>query len=458
MMTLEQITTAVGGILYTELAVSTEITAVCTDSRAITPGCVFVAWVGERFDGHGFINQSLQAGAVAAICSTLPESLESEKAYILVPDTRLALRDMAKAYRDGFAIPFLQITGSVGKTTTKELIAAVLSVKKKVHKTPANYNNDIGTPLTLFGLRPEHQVAVIETGMNHFGEIRYLAELVQPDIGIISNIGDAHIEFLGSRAGILKAKSELFEGLKPDGIAILNGDDPLLNTIALPQTIIRCGTSEGCDVRVTKMVDLGLDGSTCTVVTAKETYGLHIHALGKHMVYPTTLAVAVGELLGLDKEEIETGVSNYRGVDNRMNVLRLGHNRIVLDDCYNASPQSMEAGLSVLKSTPAKRKVAIIGDMGELGAYTQEAHDTIGRLAGSLGLEKIIVIGIKAIDMAKGAREAGGNVAYFATKDEAYTAIGEEFLPDTMVFVKASHFAMHFEDVVNYLKELDTHD
>lgn len=458
MMTLEQITAAVGGTLYTDLAETTEVAAVSTDSRAITPGCVFVAWVGERFDGHAFIKQSLEAGAVAAICSSLPQQLDPQKAYILVPVTRLALRDMAKAYRNGFPIPFLQITGSVGKTTTKELISAVLSVKKQVLKTPANYNNDIGTPLTLFGLRPEHEVAVIETGMNHFGEIRYLAELVQPDIGIIANIGDAHIEFLGSREGILQAKSELFEGLKSDGIAILNGDDTLLNRVTLPQTILRCGASDHCDVRVTSMTDLGLDGITCTVVTAQNTYDLHVHALGKHMIYPVSMAVAVGELLGLSKAEIEAGVAGYRGIDNRMNVLRLSQNRIVLDDCYNASPQSMEAGLAVLNSTPSQRKIAIIGDMGELGDYTQKAHYTIGHLAGSLGLDAVIAIGTKAVDMAKGAQDAGATVAYFATKEEAYETIGQQFLPDTMVFVKASHFTMHFEDVVNYLKEKDTHD
>ncbi|WP_409968560.1 UDP-N-acetylmuramoyl-tripeptide--D-alanyl-D-alanine ligase [Bengtsoniella intestinalis] len=458
MMTLAQITTAVGGTLHTDLAVTTVVTAVCTDSRAITAGCLFVAWVGERFDGHDFIDQSLEAGAVATICRRLPETLQSEKAYIVVPDTRLALRDMAKAYRDGFEIPFLQITGSVGKTTTKELISAVLSVKKSVHKTPANYNNDIGTPLTLFGLRPEHEVAVIETGMNHFGEIRYLAQFVQPDIGIITNVGDAHVEFLGSRDGILQAKSELFEGLKPEGVAILNGDDTLLNTVQLPQKILRCGTSDHCDIQVTAMTDLGLDGIACTVQTAQNTYELHIHALGKHMIYPVSMAVAVGELLGLSKAEIEAGVAGYRGVDNRMNVVRLGQNRIVLDDCYNASPQSMEAGLAVLKSTPAKRKIAIIGDMGELGDYTQEAHYTIGKLAGSLGLDLVITIGAKAADMEKGARDAGGNVVHFATKEDAYDAIGKAFLPDTLVFVKASHFSMHFEDVVNYLKELDIHD
>ncbi len=458
MMTLAQITTAVGGGLHTDLEETTAITGVCTDSRAITEGCLFVAWVGERFDGHDFIDQSLEAGAIGVICSTLPAVLRPDKAYILVPDTRLALRDMAKAYRDGFAIPFLQITGSVGKTTTKELISAVLSVKKSVHKTPANYNNDIGTPLTLFGLRPEHQVAVIETGMNHFGEIRYLAQFVQPDIGVITNVGDAHVEFLGSRQGILQAKCELFEGLKSEGIAILNGDDPLLNTITRPQTILRCGTCEGCDVRVTDVVDLGLDGITCTVVTTQNTYQLHLYALGKHMIYPASMAVAVGELMGLSKAEIEAGVAGYRGVDNRMNVIRLGHNRIVLDDCYNASPQSMEAGLAVLSSTPAKGKIAIIGDMGELGEYTQTAHYNIGKLAGSLGLDQVIAIGTKAVAMAQGARDAGGNVAYFATKDEAYAAIGKAFLPDTLVFVKASHFSMHFEDVVNYLKELDTHD
>ena len=238
-MTIPEIISAVDGTWLNPRKGAAPVTAVCTDSRKIAPGCLFLPWVGERFDGHDFIDRALDAGAAGCLCARRPELLRPDKFYIQVADTRLALRALASAYRDRFAIPFVQVTGSVGKTTTKEMLAAVLGAKLRVLKTPENFNNDIGTPLTLLGLGPEHQAAVIETGMNHFGEIRYLGEMVRPDIAVISNIGDAHIEHLGSREGILKAKSEIFENLKPEGLAVLNGDDALLNTLDLPDRPLR---------------------------------------------------------------------------------------------------------------------------------------------------------------------------------------------------------------------------
>ena len=261
-MTVKEIAQAVDGVWWNPREGAEPVSAVCTDSRSVQPGSLFIPWKGERFDGHNFIDAALSAGAAGCLCAKLPADLRPDKFYIKVDDTRLALRALASYYRDRFQIPFVQITGSVGKTTTKEMIAAVLGAKYRVLKTPENFNNDIGTPLTLLQLRPEHEAAVIETGMNHFGEIAYLGEMVRPDIAVISNIGDAHIEFLGSREGILKAKSEIFQNLKPDGVAILNGDDPLLNGLDLPFTTIRCGQSAHCNVRVTDILDHGVAGIT----------------------------------------------------------------------------------------------------------------------------------------------------------------------------------------------------
>lgn len=258
-MTLTEIVSAVKGVWWNPGDQIPTVSAVSTDSRKITPGCLFMPWVGEKFDGHQFIDAALDAGAAGCLCAKLPQNIRPDKFYIKVADTRLALRDLASAYRDRFRIPFVQITGSVGKTTTKEMIAAVLGAKLDVLKTPENFNNDIGTPLTLLGLAPEHQAAVIETGMNHFGEIEYLGAMVRPDIAVISNIGDAHIEYLGSREGILKAKCEIFAHLKENGLAVLNGDDALLDTVTLPQRIVRCGQSEHCQVRIHDIVDHGVD-------------------------------------------------------------------------------------------------------------------------------------------------------------------------------------------------------
>lgn len=450
-MTVTEIAAVVSGVWWNPCEQVPAISAVSTDSRNITPGCLFLPWVGEQFDGHNFIDAALDAGAAGCLCAKLPQDIRPDKFYIKVADTRLALRDMASAYRDKFDIPFVQITGSVGKTTTKEMIAAVLGAKLNVLKTPENFNNDIGTPLTLFGLSPEHQAAVIETGMNHFGEIEYLGAMVRPDIAVISNIGDAHIEYLGSRGGILKAKCEIFEHLKDDGIAILNGDDALLDTVTLPQRIIRCGQSEHCQVRISDILDHGVNGITCTVTSEKDVYHLNIPAPGEHMAYAASIAVAVGEALGLSKEEIIRGVAAYAPIGSRMHILRLSNGRVLLDDCYNANPQSVSAALEVLARTECERRVAVLGDMGELGDLTEQAHFNAGALAAMLGIDFVVAIGSKAVKIADGAAMGGAEVLHFATREEAMPTLREQLQPHTTMLIKASH-AMHFEEIVKELQ------
>ena len=450
-MTVTEIAAVVSGVWWNPCEQVPAISAVSTDSRNITPGCLFLPWVGEQFDGHNFIDAALDAGAAGCLCAKLPQDIRPDKFYIKVADTRLALRDMASAYRDKFDIPFVQITGSVGKTTTKEMIAAVLGAKLNVLKTPENFNNDIGTPLTLFGLSPEHQAAVIETGMNHFGEIEYLGAMVRPDIAVISNIGDAHIEYLGSRGGILKAKCEIFEHLKDDGIAILNGDDALLDTVTLPQRIIRCGQSEHCQVRISDILDHGVNGITCTVTSEKDVYHLNIPAPGEHMAYAASIAVAVGEVLGLSKEEIIRGVAAYAPIGSRMHILRLSNGRVLLDDCYNANPQSVSAALEVLARTECERRVAVLGDMGELGDLTEQAHFNAGALAAMLGIDFVVAIGSKAVKIADGAAMGGAEVLHFATREEAMPTLREQLQPHTTMLIKASH-AMHFEEIVKELQ------
>ncbi|MCQ5027724.1 UDP-N-acetylmuramoyl-tripeptide--D-alanyl-D-alanine ligase [Pusillibacter faecalis] len=449
--TIEEIAQMVHGVWKNPRPGMAPISAVCTDSRSVIPGSLFLPWVGERFDGHRFIDAALEAGAAGCLCAQTPQNLRPDKFYIEVADTRLALRDLAAAYRDRFEIPFIQITGSVGKTTTKDMVAAALGAKLQVLKTPANFNNDIGTPLTLLGLEAEHQAAVIETGMNHFGEIAYLGSMVRPDIAVISNIGDAHIEFLGSREGILKAKCEIFEHLKPHGLAILNGDDALLNTVSLPIRMVRCGQSEHCGVRITEIDDHGVDGITCTVETARYRYELVTAAPGEHMAYPMAIAVAVGEELGLSREEITRGVADYRPSGSRMRVIHLPQGRIILDDCYNASPQSVAAALEVLAKTTCERKVAVLGDMGELGDLTEQAHYNMGALAAMLGIDFLVAIGPKAVKIADGAAQSGGAVLHFSTKEEAVAELREQLEPETAMLIKASH-AMHFEQLVEQLR------
>ena len=450
-MTIQEILSAVDGVWLNPWEGAPIITGVSTDSRKSAPGSLFLPWVGERFDGHDFIDAALEGGAAGCLCVRPPEKLRSGKFYIQVKDTRLALKALAASYRDRFSIPVIQITGSVGKTTTKEMIAAVLEAKLRVWKTPGNYNNDVGTPLTLLGLEPEHQAAVIETGMNHFGEIEYLGEMVKPDIAVISNIGDAHIEYLGSRQGILEAKCEIFTHLKEGGLVILNGDDPLLDTVHVTYPTVRCGKSQGCQARITELFDRGMEGIACTLTTERDRYALTISTPGEYMAYSASIAVVVGEALGLSREEIVRGVASYRPAGSRMRVIRRPGGRIVLDDCYNASPQSVAAALEVLARTECDRKVAVLGDMGELGSLTERAHYNMGALAAMLGIDLVIAIGEKASKIADGVAQSGGSVLYFTSQEEAAQEVRAQLGPSTAMLVKASH-AMEFGKLVEQLE------
>lgn len=449
-MTVGEICAAVQGVWLNPREDAPAVTAVCTDSRKLTPGCLFLPWVGERFDGHDFIDAALEAGAAGCLCARAPETLREDRFYIQVPDTRLALRDLASANREAFAGPVVQVTGSVGKTTTKEMIAAVLGARLQTWKTPRNFNNDVGTPLTLLGLE-DQQAAVIETGMNHFGEIEYLGSMVRPDVAVITNIGDAHIEFLGSREGILKAKSEIFTHLKEGGLVVLNGDDALLDTISVPFRTVRCGKSSRCQARITEITDHGVDGISCTVETEKDRYPLTIPAPGEHMVYAASIAAAIGEALGLSRDEIVRGAASFQPTGARMRVVRLSGQRLILDDCYNANPQSVAAALEILARTECDRKIAVLGDVGELGELTERAHYNMGALAALLGVDLVIAIGKKAEKIAEGTLESGGEALHFATKEEAVPELRRQLEENTAMLVKASH-AMGFEELADRLE------
>lgn len=430
------------------------ITAVETDSRICGAGMLFVPLIAAR-DGHDFIGKALEGGAEGTLCSRVPEHFADGKFYIQVEDTRLALKALASWYRDQFQIPYVQITGSVGKTTTKEMIAAVLAEQFCTLKTDGNFNNDIGVPKTLFRLQPEHEVAVVESGMNHFDEIRYLGEMIRPDIAVISNVGDAHIENLGSREGILKAKSEIFENLKTDGIAVLNGDDVMLNTLNLPFRTYRCGEGENCNVKVTAIEDLGVEGIRCTVTTEHDSYPVEIPAPGRHMIYSAAMAVIIGELLGVAKEKIIVGISHYEPAGERMRLIRKENGALILSDCYNANPQSMAAAIVTLTKAGCEKTVAVLGDMGELGAISQQAHYDMGSCCAEKKVDVVVAIGEKAEKIAQGAREGGcGCVHWFKTKEEACELLAQLMEEHTALLVKASH-AMQFQKIVQYLESRD---
>ncbi len=432
-------------------ATDAAITGVSTDSRTVAAGQLFIPLVGEKFDGHAYLNSALEKGAEGCLCMHAPDTMMPGKFYIQVADTLLALKALASWYRSQFNIPMVEISGSAGKTTTKEMIASVLSQHYPTLKTEANYNNFIGTPQTLLRLEQSHRAAVIETGLDHFGDLIYMGEMVRPTVAVLTNIGDAHIENLGNtREGTLRAKSEIFENLQPGGLAVLCGDDALLNTLNLPFTTLRCGKSENCNVRVTDIVDHGIEGIECTVTTEKDTYHLSIPSPGEYMIYSASMAVAIGEHLGLTKDEIIGGVAAYQSTGSRMRRIRLSDNRIVIDDCYNANPQAMEAALKILANTDRARRVAVVGDMGELGAVSESAHKRVGELTNQLGLTAVVAVGPKCAAVAETAQ---GEVYHFDTVEEALPTIKKLLSADTAMLVKASH-AMEFGKIVKELEQL----
>ncbi len=454
-LTLRQLLESVNGVLLGEPAgLDALVYDVSTDSRAIQPGCLFIPLEGERFDGHSFINSALEAGAAGCVTARERESYQPGKFYIKVRSTQRALWDLARYYKRLFPIPFVAVTGSVGKTTTKDMVAAVLGAKFRVHKTEGNFNNDIGVPLTLLKLEQRHQVCVVEMGMDHAGEIDYLARLVEPDMALITNIGDAHIENLGSRENIFKAKCEVFPHLKRDGLAVLNGDDPLLASLrgTLCQRTAFVGRGEGLDYTA---FDLSNDGAcrlSCRIKTPRSQFQADIPALGSHMIYPTLMAAAVGEALGMAPDEIIQGIGAFLPTKMRMNIIRCKGDVMILNDAYNANPQSMRAAAAVLGDAQGRRKVAVVGDMKELGPSAEQFHRAVGGYFAQAGTDRLIAVGELARFIAEGARDAGMDQAdWFPGFDEAKTALSREVRAGVTILVKASR-AMAFEKIVDFLQ------
>lgn len=452
-MTTAQICTAVQGVLFGDEHIM--ISDVSTDSRTIAPGAWFVPLSGERFNGHDYIGMALDKGAAGCFCDKLPRNIRDDKAYILVEDTRRALRDWSAWYRNQFDIPIVQITGSMGKTTFKELLAGILSQRYETLKTPGNLNGDIGAPLTLLALEPQHEAAVIETGMDEFGQIRYLGQAIRPDLAVITIIDDVHLSHFGSREDILKAKAEIFENLRPGGAAILNGDDPLLNTLSLRCETIRCGQSNACAVRVTELEDLGMDGVRCTIVTGQDSYPVMIPAPGVHMATLTALAAAAAERLGLTREEIIQGIESYTPADNRLRIEYLPGNRVMINDSYNANPRSVRADVVILSQHKGGKRIAMLGDMTELGSAEASGHQSVGELVGQLGIDILLAVGPRSREyMVPAAQAAGcGEVRWYPDREAVKADLLDLFAPGDALLLKASHFFGRFDLMADFLRD-----
>ena len=367
--------------------------------------------------------------------------------------THRALRDLARWYKRKFPIPVVAITGSVGKTTTKDMVAAVLGERFKVLKTEGNLNNDIGVPMTMLRLSGEHEIAVLELGMNHAGEIDYLSALVEPDVVLMTNIGDSHIEHFGSREKILEAKSEIFHHVKSGAFVVINGDDPLLNTLPgkLPYAFTRVGAGEGLDYRAERLVSDGKSHMTCEVKTPHNSFPVEIPALGDHMIYPTLMAAAVGEHFGLTQTQIADGVLHFAPTKMRMNLLHRGDDITILNDTYNANPQSMRAAVEVLSSARGAYKVAVLGDMFELGPLAPALHAGVGDYLGKAGIDCLVAVGELARHIHDAAQAAGVPECYYCpTKAEARPVLDGVVRPHATILVKASR-GMALEELVDYL-------
>ena len=436
-----------GGVLSGDGAAP--VTGAVIDSRAVTPGALFAAIPGERVDGHDYIGKAFDLGASCCLAQRVPAG--ETRPVICVPDTAAALETLARAYRARFAIPVLGVTGSVGKTTAKEMVASVLAQRWNTLKTEKNFNNQLGVPLTLFRLEPEHQAAGVD--VSHFGDMAPLAAMVQPTAMLFTIIGHAHLEFLRDRRGVLQEKTSVLDTMPDDAVAFCNGDDDLLRAMTCRQRKVTFGLSEGCDVRAVDVRDLGDDGSTCTIVAGARRIPVRIRAYGQHMVYAALEGAAVGIEYGLTDEEIIRGIVAYQPVGSRANVVRTAR-YTVIDDCYNANPDSTAAALRSMATLPAGRRVAILGNMGELGPDAAALHRETGVCAAKAGVSLVITCGDLAREIADGAAEADPNVqtAPFAALDELLAALPELVQPGDCVLVKASH-SMAFERIVQALTQ-----
>ena len=436
--------------------------SVCTDSREAAEGTLFVALGGERVDGHDYIGAAVSSGNACVLCERIPETMDHKYVAVVVEDSLRAIGELAKAYDRRLNHRKVAITGSVGKTTTKEFVAAVLGEAFRVHKTEGNYNSTLGMPLSLLSMQNDTQVSVLEMGMSDFGEIEYMSRIAEPDIAIVTNIGSSHMEHLGSREGICRAKMEITAGLKKDGTLLLNGDEPMLRNYPTGDaTPVFVGIDNECDFRAVNIREE--IGKTVFDVEyfGKTVRNVAIPTMGRHNIYAALFAFAVGVRMNLSDQAIVHGLMCYRPVGMRQNIYEVG-GITVIEDCYNASPESMRAAIRVLKSLSDQkeggRMAAVLGDMYELGSNTARFHEEIGLYYARMGGELLYTFGQSAEQIATGAILGGMEPErMFRNGSIRMPELSGEMLLHTLragdtLLVKASRGAAA-ERIIKYLKE-----
>lgn len=424
-----------GNVLPQEEALT--FSGIRNDSRELREGNLFAALQGAR-DGHDFIPAALEKGAAGALgARRIPGA-----PMIVVPDPLKAMGDLAREYRKTLGAKVIGVTGSVGKTTTKEMISAVLETVFVTQHTEKNYNNDIGVPITVLDLRPDCEAAVIEMGMNHAGEISYLSQIARPDVAVITCIGTAHIGNLGSRENICRAKLEILDGMDADGTVILNGDDDLLQKAETGRRTLFFGLGEACDLRAEEIREE--DGVTrFTAVGLGKRFPVVLPVAGVHNVRNALSAILVGLVCGAEPEQIVRGLAGFRNTGNRQNIYEQD-GYTVIADCYNAGPESMAASLSVLagRKTAGKR-IAVLGDMLELGEHGPEAHRRVGEIAAQCA-DLVLAYGPLSAGIAEAAGEKG---RHFDSREAMTAALREAAQPGDVLLFKGSH-GMHLEKVL----------
>lgn len=454
-LTVENIVKACEGTLYGKDLIKdhmSEAAGVVLDSRLLQENYVFIATKGEKVDGHKFIPSVFEKGAMAVVCEEIPENLTGP--CIQVKDSFVALKKLAAFYRQQLDVKVIGITGSVGKTSTKEFVAGVLSAKYNVWKTQGNFNNEVGLPLTVLQLREEHEIAVLEMGISDFGEMHRLSEIAKPDICMLTNVGQCHLEFLGDRDGVLKAKTEIFDFMNPEGKIFVNGDDDKLITLKekWQDQLVTFGRNEGNDIYAVNEISRGLLGTIADIQGKINIPKVMVPLPGEHMVLNALAASAVADMLGLTSEEIKEGMKKVTAVSGRSNIMLL-KDFVLIDDCYNANPVSMKAAVDLLQSANG-RKVAVLGDMFELGEEEEKLHYEVGEYTKGK-VDFLICVGNLARNIYEGAmekREEDMTLLYLDNKEDVYSRLQQIIMPQDTILLKASH-GMGFADIVSWFEK-----
>jgi UDP-N-acetylmuramoyl-tripeptide--D-alanyl-D-alanine ligase len=410
------------------------------DSRTIRPGELFFAVIGERLDGHDYVEQALAKGAVAAVIhKNQAPRYPSKSHFLLVDDTLPALQNLAAAVRRLWAKPLVAVTGSAGKTTTKEAIAHVLSTKFRVLKSEGNLNNHFGLPLMLLKLEPEHDIAVAEMGMSHGGEIAALAKIAQPEIGVVTNVAPVHLEFFNSIAEIAAAKRELIESLPATGVAVLNADDEYVSQFgkSFKGRVVTYGTGPAADVRAENVEAQGISGSTFDIVAAGHRSRVQLPLVGVHNIHNALAAVAVALERGFDLSQAAEALSTLAPPEKRGQVIQLG-NITVVNDCYNSNPKALEAMVQALTTMPAKRRIVVAGEMLELGSTAEELHRASGRSIAGRNIDVLLGVRGLAEAIVQSAQAAGMRAEFVATAEEAGAWLARETRDGDVVLIKGS--------------------